>query len=112
MRGCLFAMLLLILIPLSGCEDDDASTAPPLSVDSEINAARPYHYVYVLNTASGNWTFEMADGGPNNPFTDVYAESGYLVVVQNSGTRYFNLGLAKEIAVQPEAGGGTLRISY
>lgn len=107
--------LILILILssiLASCKKDDSPASPQFSIESEINATRPYHYVFIINPSAGNWTFEQGGTAPNNPFDDAYADHGFLIVVQSVGKEYFNLSLAKDIDIEPGSNGSTITLRY
>jgi hypothetical protein len=104
--------LLTIILAVSACNSDDGATSASFSIESEINGAKPYHYVFVINPTAGNWTFEQGGVSPNNPFTDAYAEHGFMIVVLSSGKQYFNLALAKDISVHPDPNGSTITLGY
>jgi hypothetical protein len=104
--------LLIILLVFPACNSDDAVTSASFSIESEINGAKPYHYVFIISPTSGHWIFERGGVSPNNPFTDAYADHGYMIVVLISGKQYFNLALAKDISVQPDPNGSTITLRY
>jgi hypothetical protein len=56
--------LLIILLVFPACNSDDAVTSASFSIESEINGAKPYHYVFIISPTSGNW-----NGGAFPPTT-------------------------------------------
>jgi hypothetical protein len=112
MKNKTIVVLLLFLALLMGCKKDDNSTSPQFTIESEINAARPYHFVFIINPSTGSWNFEKNGVSPNNPFSDAYAEDGFLIVVTNVGKMYFNLNLAKDIEIEPDANSGRITLRY
>jgi hypothetical protein len=105
-------VILAVVLGFSACDSDDEPASSSFSIETEVNSAKPFHFVIVIDPGSSNWIFENATGGPNTPFTDAYAENGFMVVVLTSGKQYFNLSLAKDIAIEPGTNGSTLTLRY
>ncbi|MGE5458689.1 MAG: hypothetical protein ACM3RX_10080 [Methanococcaceae archaeon] len=95
MKSILKIFVAIIVILCAGCGNDD-NPAAPLSIDQQINSAKPISYVKIEFSDKTYVEFEKAY---YSNFKNAYADNGYLVVTTDINY-FYNLNLAKQISVK------------
>lgn len=102
-KNILLTFVILFLVLLNGCKDEDSPVNSSFTIENQINAAKPINTVTVWNyTSTGNKIGFDRSTSSISKINDAYAISGYLVV-KSYNDFYFNLSTVKSIDVSPNS---------
>jgi hypothetical protein len=99
MRKLILITSLLLFLGFAGCGDNPAT--PANSITHDIKKALPVERIYVHGLYENSEPIKYGPAG--RPFDVAFAEDGFLVVVNESGSQiHYNLSKAKSININPQ----------
>jgi hypothetical protein len=95
-----------VLFATSGCKKEDNPVQPVhnMSMEDQINAARPYKVINIYWNMNTNLFTYLNDTTVRSDYTDAYAKSGFFIIkTRDNGDVYYSINNAIAIDIIKDA---------